>query len=133
MLKKIINIIIVLIVVGAISAVFIKLYNDSKLETNNFKTTQEKGSINKKDKTENTEESIENNKNEDESKNDDSNEETEELNSNENNSETENSEASVEGSEIAVASTSSFQNIYFQIIGSIIIIAGISSIIIKIK
>lgn len=133
MLKKIINIIIVLIVVGAISAVFIKLYNDSKLETNNFKTTQEKGSINKKDKTKNTEESIENKENEDESKNDDSNEETEELNSNENNSETENSEASVEGSEIAVASTSSFQNIYFQIIGSIIIIAGISSIIIKIK
>ena len=44
MLRKILNIVIVLVIVGAISIVFINLYNSSKLEDNNFETTKEETS-----------------------------------------------------------------------------------------
>ena len=44
MLRKILNIVIVLVIVGAISVVFINLYNSSKLEDNNFETTKEETS-----------------------------------------------------------------------------------------
>ena len=117
MLRKILNIVIVLVIVGAISIVFINLYNSSKLEDNNFETTKET----------NTNDS--NKENNEDTQTQEENSATDEENS-ETSTEDE-STSNISGSEVAVASTSSFKNKNIQIIGSIVLIIGVSTIIIK--
>lgn len=134
MLRKILNIVIVLVIVGAISVVFINLYNSSKLEDNNFETTKEETSEKKssKDKKETTEETNTNDSNEE--NNEDTQTQEENSATDEENSETsteDESTSNISGSEVAVASTSSFENKNIQIIGSIVLIIGVSTIIIK--
>lgn len=134
MLRKILNIVIVLVIVGAISVVFINLYNSSKLEDNNFETTKEETSEKKssKDKKETTEETNTNDSNEE--NNEDTQTQEENNATDEENSETsteDESTSNISGSEVAVASTSSFENKNIQIIGSIVLIIGVSTIIIK--
>lgn len=134
MLRKILNIVIVLVIVGAISVVFINLYNSSKLEDNNFETTKEETSEKKssKDKKETTEETNTNDSNEE--NNEDTQTQEENSATDEENSETsteDESTSNISGSEVAVASTSSFKNKNIQIIGSIVLIIGVSTIIIK--
>lgn len=134
MLRKILNIVIVLVIVGAISVVFINLYNSSKLEDNNFETTKEETSEKKssKDKKETTEETNTNDSNEE--NNEDTQTQEENSATDEKNSETsteDESTSNISGSEVAVASTSSFKNKNIQIIGSIVLIIGVSTIIIK--
>ena len=134
MLRKILNIVIVLVIVGAISVVFINLYNSSKLEDNNFETTKEETSEKKssKDKKETTKETNTNDSNEE--NNEDTQTQEENSATDEENSETsteDESTSNISGSEVAVASTSSFENKNIQIIGSIVLIIGVSTIIIK--
>ena len=134
MLRKILNIVIVLVIVGAISIVFINLYNSTKLEDNNFETTKEETSEKKssKDKKETTEETNTNDSNEE--NNEDTQTQEENSATDEENSETsteDESTSNISGSEVAVASTSSFKNKNIQIIGSIVLIIGVSTIIIK--
>ena len=134
MLRKILNIVIVLVIVGAISVVFINLYNSSKLEDNNFETTKEETSEKKssKDKKETTKETNTNDSNEE--NNEDTQTQEENSATDEENSETstkDESTSNISGSEVAVASTSSFKNKNIQIIGSIVLIIGVSTIIIK--
>lgn len=134
MLRKILNIVIVLVIVGAISIVFINLYNSSKLEDNNFETTKEETSEKNsfKNKKETTKETNTNDSNEE--NNEDTQTQEENSATDEENSETsteDESTSNISGSEVAVASTSSFKNKNIQIIGSIVLIIGVSTIIIK--
>ena len=134
MLRKILNIVIVLVIVGAISVVFINLYNNSKLEDNNFETTKEEtseknSSKNKKETTEETNTNDSNEENNEDTQTQEENSATDEENS-ETSTEDE-STSNISGSEVAVASTSSFKNKNIQIIGSIVLIIGVSTIIIK--
>ena len=134
MLRKILNIVIVLVIVGAISVVFINLYNSSKLEDNNFETTKEEtseknSSKNKKETTKETNTNDSNEENNEDTQTQEENSATDEENS-ETSTEDE-STSNISGSEVAVASTSSFENKNIQIIGSIVLIIGVSTIIIK--
>lgn len=134
MLRKILNIVIVLVIVGAISIVFINLYNSSKLEDNNFETTKEEtseknSSKNKKETTKETNTNDSNEENNEDTQTQEENSATDEENS-ETSTEDE-STSNISGSEVAVASTSSFENKNIQIIGSIVLIIGVSTIIIK--
>ena len=134
MLRKLINFIVVLAVVVAISGIFIHLYNNSKNENDNFDTTSESSSNKKakkkkekKDSTKKTETEQSNSKS-DSSELDDNDVVDD---SNESNS-VEDNDNSVAGSEVAVVSTGTKENIYIAIFGGIVVIAG-TSIILKVN
>ena len=126
MLKKILNILIVLVIVALIGVVLLNLYNKSKLESNDFtnsvsekaKDSDNKKKTDKKDKSDNKKDVT----NEDDKKIDDDNID---------NSNNASSEKEIEASPVNVESTSSFRNDYVTIVGSVVILLGFSSIIVN--
>ena len=126
MLRKIINFIVVLAIIVAISGIFIHLYNNSRKGTHNFDATNKissSKSSKKKKKTNNDEQSIIKKKD-----NEDSSEESEDNDvvddSNEQGDVLESDESTVSGSEVAVASTGTKENVYIAIVGAVIVITG---------
>ena len=126
MLKKILNILIVLVIVALIGAVLLNLYNKSKLESNDFTNSvseKAKDSDNKK-KTDKKEKS--------DNKKDVTNEVDKKIDDdNIDNSNNASSEKEIEASPVNVESTSSFRNNYVTIVGSVVILLGFSSIIVN--
>ena len=126
MLKKILNILIVLVIVALIGVVLLNLYNKSKLESNDFtnsvsekaKDSDNKKKTDKKEKSDNKKDVT----NEDDKKIDDDNID---------NSNNASSEKEIEASPVNVESTSSFRNDYVTIVGSVVILLGFSSIIVN--
>ena len=126
MLKKILNILIVLVIVALIGVVLLNLYNKSKLESNDFTNSvseKAKDSDNKK-KTDKKEKS--------DNKKDVTNEVDKKIDDdNIDNSNNASSEKEIEASPVNVESTSSFRNDYVTIVGSVVILLGFSSIIVN--
>ena len=132
MLRKILNILIVLVIVALIGVVLLNLYNKSKLESNDFtnsvsekaKDTDNKKKTDKKDKTDTKEKSN--------NKKDVTNSEDSSLDGgNEDSSNNISNEGEIESSPVSVESTSSYRNDYVAIIGSVVILLGFSSIIVN--
>lgn len=132
MLKKILNILLVLVIVLLIGTVLVNLYNKSKLETDNFNKTSEKvkkddskkdsdKKNSKKASDENSEKASDNNKTSDKdiSSTD---------NSNNDKSKEDTSEDNLSSSLVSVESTSSYKNNYIYIIGCITILVGLSKV-----
>ena len=140
MLRKVLNLVVVIAVIIAISGIFIHLYNTGKKESlaNNANTkiaSKEKKDNNKKNNT--TENKSKENNNSTESK-DEEQEETNKAEDEEYNEETseepdEEEDNNETANEIAVSSTASFNSIYIEIIGATIIISGVGYIILNIK
>ena len=116
-LRKILNVIVVVAVVGAISAVFIMFYNKTKLDDSGF------GNSNDKLKT-----SESSQKNDDDVENGANLDDTEE----ENGVNIENDyDAVVSPSDVSVESTDSFRNEYLIIIGGLVVLIGAGTIMFK--
>lgn len=131
-IRRILNILVVVVIIGAISAVSINFYNKSKLEANEFKTETKETSSSKKntDKKESSN-TKENSKSSTKDKQDDkdSSEETDaEVSINTSNESTK----IVEANDVSVESTSSSKNIYVAVIGSLAILLGTGTVITKI-
>ena len=133
MLRKLLNLIVLVAVIVAISGIFIHLYNNSKLKDNKFDTI--KDTINKKKsskKNNSKKKDNTNNKKVDDKDNTANNEE--ELDDNDITVNEENNNAnSISGNEVAVASTGSKENIYITILGGVIIISGVGFITLKLN
>ena len=141
MLRRILNFIVILIIIVAISGIFINLYNSGKKESNKFDTVKEKV---KKDAS-SVKEKIKKHKdkliedNEDKNKSD-SSENKQELDdkdvnssegSNNSNSSSSDTSASVSGNEIAVGSTGTKENILLTFAGGIVVLSGSGLLILK--
>lgn len=140
--KRVFNIVATVIVIIIIAAFTINYYNTSKLDGDNINSGQEvlkkKDSSNKKDDNNKNDDSGDTDTKQEETENDDKDEElksSEEVDSNDNkDDELESDDKSggrIEGEEIAVSSTSSFENVYIYLVGGIIIILGTGSIVFK--
>ena len=132
MLRRILNLIVILVIIVAISGIFINLYNSGKKESNKFDTVKEKVKENAskvKDNIKKQKEKIidsDNNSNNEstESKKDteESDVNTSEVSSNSSNISEDSS--SVAGSEIAVSSTGTKENIILSLVGGVVILSG---------
>lgn len=125
-IRKILNFLVVIAIIGAISAVFINYYNKNKLEADDFKSSSKENSTDKKKDDESENSKVE--ENQEKSEDNASIEKNDEDNADDSSTEETNNESS---NEVSVESTSSFKNNYVAIIGSTIILLGASTIILK--
>ena len=144
MLRRIINFIVVLAIVIAISGIFIHLYNNSRNESNKFDTVKESvknDKKNKKNKKDSNNKIENNNKNDKKEDNNNENSKNENLDDNdvvddsiEQVDNKSNDDASnVNGSEVAVASTGKSKNIYISIFGGLIVLTGTGMVLLKLN
>ena len=138
MLRKILNIILVVVIIALISVVFINFYNKNRLKSNDFtnstsekikKENKEKNS--KKDK--NSKKTTEDKKETSDKSNKNSNSTSDDNSKLNNIKATEKNTNDLEinaSSDVNVPSTSSSKNGYIAVIGSMIVVLGLSSIVI---
>ena len=132
-IRKILNFLVIIVIIGAISAFSINFYNKSKLEADDFKTSSEKNE--KETKEDNTtskekdEETVEE-KSSEQNKNSDNDTKKEENTNNDDNINTSSENTKVvEANDVSVESTSSSKNMYVIFLGSITILLGTSVVI----
>lgn len=132
MLRRILNFLVILVIIVAISAIFINLYNSGKKESNKFDTVKEKvkeDATKVKDSVKKKTEEIKKNKDkvvESKDKNEDSNTSTSSDNSKElDDNDVDSSDgSSVTGNEVAVGSTGTKENIYLSLVGGVVVLSG---------
>ncbi|MEE3342961.1 MAG: LPXTG cell wall anchor domain-containing protein [Bacilli bacterium] len=139
MLRRILNFLVILVIIIAISSIFINLYNSGKKENNKFDTAKEtikKGASKAKDSVKKKTEELKKEK----EKIIDGKKDTENNNETTNNNETKdlddndvetNDNTQVTGNEIAVGSTGTKENIFLTLTGGIIILSGAGLLIFK--